>query len=80
VPRLVEETSRALSAPELTVMAAPGQPEAAAELTAAPGQPAAAAELTAAAETPERPDGAENRNGSSPEPAMTYRNGNGAAR
>src|SRR5215472_1007628 len=41
VPRLVEETTRALSAPELTAMAASG-PAAAPELAAAPEHPAAA--------------------------------------
>ena len=68
VPRLVEETSRAMSAPELTVMTAPGQPDAVGELTAAAGA------------VPGRSGGAEDRESSPSELAMTYSNGNGAAR
>ena len=86
VPRLVEETTRALSAPELTAMAASGQP------VAAPSGQAAAPELAAAPEhaaTPvteelgepaeslsERSHGASaDRGSSSPELVMTHING-----
>jgi DNA recombination protein RmuC len=94
-PRLVEETTRALSAPELTAMSAPGQPVAGAaehaatpELAAAPEHPATAGapteepgELTES--PPERSHGASTDPGSSPpELVMTHINGaaiNGAA-
>jgi len=91
VPRLVEETTRALSAPELTAMAAPGQPTAAAsghaaaaELTApAPEHPATAATFTGgpgdpAESPPERSHGANEDPGSSP-PELVMTRINGAA-
>src|SRR5215469_13510101 len=91
VPRLVEETTRALSAPELTAMAAPGQPTAAAsghaaapELTAAtPEPPATAAPCTGepgdpAEPLPERSHGASTDRGSSP-PELVMTRINGAA-
>jgi len=91
VPRLVEETTRALSAPELTAMAAPGQPTAAPsghaaapELTAAtPEHPATAAPCTGepgdpAEPLPERPHGASTDRGSSP-PELVMTRINGAA-
>src|SRR5262249_40755804 len=91
VPRLVEETTRALSAPELTAMAAPGQPTAAAsghaaapELTAAtPEHPATAAPCTGepgdpAEPLPERSHGASTDRGSSP-PELVMTRINGAA-
>src|SRR5215470_15868422 len=91
VPRLVEETTRALSAPELTAMAAPGQPTAAAsghaaaaELTApSPEHPATAATFTGgpgdpAESPPERSHGASEDPGSSP-PELVMTRINGAA-
>jgi len=86
VPRLVEETTRALSAPELTAMAASGQPvaapsgdAAAPELTAAPEYPATAVkgEPGEPAESlPERSQGASaDRGSSSPKLVMTHING-----
>jgi len=78
-PRLVEETTRALSAPELTAMAASG-PAAAPEL-AAPEHPAAATAVTGepgepAGSLPERSHGADaDRGSSSPELVMTHING-----
>ncbi len=87
-PRLVEETARALSAPELTAMAAPGQPVAAASGQAKPELTAAAPEHTATAAAftgepgdpadslTERSHGATADRGSSPtELVMTHING-----
>jgi DNA recombination protein RmuC len=86
VPRLVEETTRALSAPELTAMAASGPPVAAASGHAAAPELAGAPEHTATAVTgepgvpaeslPERSHGANADPGSSsPELVMTHVNG-----
>ena len=78
VPRLVEETTRALSAPELTAMAASG-PAATPELAAAPEHPATTVtgEPGEPADSlPERSDGASADPGSSsPELVMTHING-----
>ena len=77
-PRLVEETTRALSAPELTAMAASG-PAATPELAAAPEHPATtvSGEPGEPAEPlPERSHGAHADPGSSsPELVMTHING-----
>ena len=78
VPRLVEETTRALSAPELTAMAASG-PAAAPELAAAPEHPAAAVTRESgepAESLPERSHEADaDPESSSPELVMTHING-----
>jgi DNA recombination protein RmuC len=85
VPRLVEETSRALSAPELTAMAAPGQLATAPGLSvAAPGQLAAVPEQPQTSADPgDRTEAipehshraGEDHGSSSPELFMTHTNG-----